>query len=1664
MHRATGTWPLGVLGLCLALETPHTRAAGPAGIKLDGTLGPSAAALTGPMYAITQNFGKLAGGNLYFSFQYFNVATGETALFSTTSAGINNVISRVTGGYASTIDGTIQLQAASGAPNLFLINPSGVTFTANAVIDVPASFYVSTANYLKFSDGNFYVDPTRMSTLSAAAPEAFGFLGTTRAPVNIQGATLSAGVNGAGDFQIAAGDVTIDGSGANAGITETTGAIEVTAVGSASGEVPLSGPFAATDGTVTLTNGALLWSQGLGTTAGAGIAVNAGSLLIDGEAASVVTGIYAGSTTGAPAPITVAIGNDAQIINGGAISSFNTYPGGAANVSLSAGSLTIDGGTASAFTGIESLAAGAGTGAPLQLTVTGATTITDDGVIFSEAESTGNAGEVVLSTGSLLIDGSNQSSFTGIQSFTAATGSGAPLQLTVAGATAISNGGLIYSGTNAAGSAGSIGLSTGSLLIDGGDEGIFTGIESLTQATGTGAPVQVSVAGATTIRDDGSIYSGAEAAGNAGNIVLSTGTLQIDGGNQSSFTGIESVAAGSGTGASVQVTATGASTISDGGAIYALAEAAGNGGNITLSSGALQLAASNDDVNTLIEALTMGSGNSGSVQVSASSLSMSAPASATLLPVQISTATAVGSSGSAGPVSLQVSGNVSLAGAVTINSSNDASGNTGQVNLQALGTLSMSDGAEVFTATYSGAGNGGNLGVTAGALDIASSSIANTTNITTLTDGQGNAGAMTIHAGSLSIDGAGSNLGFTGINSYSDGSGAGGAIQIDVTGAANMANGGIISSTAYAQGNGGILSLTAAALQIQGVAGAVTTDIASASYGSGDAGAIIIHSGSLSIDGAGSNLGFTGINSSSNAAGSGGAVQIDVTGTATIANGGQINSEANAQGNAGNIVMSAGSLLLQDSGNTSTTGIYAGTYGAGASGAVQVTADTLTMVGRASLSGSPVAIQSSTNADATGVAGNVNIDVSGNISLTGGSIASNTYSSAAGGQVTVNALGTVSLLAGGSLEAASTGGTGNGGSVNLTAAALDIALQGSSAETGVIASSSTGNAGDIQINVGSLSIEGGAGTGQADIDASTSGAGAGGQIRIDVTGAATLADSAQITAATFGSGNAGNIELTAGSLTLQANGNPNAHTAIAADTDGAGNAGSVQINAGTLTMTSVAPSAANQNQPVFISSDADPGSSGSAGNVTVDIAGNISMTGNAQIGSDTYSPGHAGRVTVNAGGSILLQDGSYFSSVSNTGSGNAGDISVSAAALDIEGQGSALTGISTESFSAGNSGNIKVQVGSLLLNGGGAGGTGTAIDSEVYPEGDNGIGGAGGSIIVQVSGNATLQNGAKISTTSYGSGPAGDLSLSAASLVLGGGDYRSIISSGARAGSAGQAGNVTIDVGSLEVLEDGSINIADNATVAYPDRIRPTRIAITAGQIDLDNGLITAASTGNIAASSIDINYGSALRMDPSTIETSSQDGNGGPITITGAGPLLISHSNITTSVLGTSNGNGGDITIDVPVIAIDTGAIQANTLAPLASGGTVIINAQALVPSYQSFVLGGSAIAFDPTSTGLNVVQAAAPDGVSGVLSVTVPTLDLGNALLGLTGRPAAPVTLGRDLCGSARGSSLAISGLGGVAPSAYDPLWIDPQQTWPQAVASSVSFTQAEEITPCR
>ena len=66
---------------------------------------------------------------------------------------------------------------SSGA-NLFLLNPAGVIFGANASIDVSGSFAVTTGQEIKLSDGaHFNATPGPADALlTSAPPVAFGFL------------------------------------------------------------------------------------------------------------------------------------------------------------------------------------------------------------------------------------------------------------------------------------------------------------------------------------------------------------------------------------------------------------------------------------------------------------------------------------------------------------------------------------------------------------------------------------------------------------------------------------------------------------------------------------------------------------------------------------------------------------------------------------------------------------------------------------------------------------------------------------------------------------------------------------------------------------------------------------------------------------------------------------------------------------------------------------------------------------------------------------------------------------------------------------------------------------------------------------------------------------------------------------------------------------------------------------------------------------------------------------------------------------------------------------------------------------------------------------------------------------------------------------------------
>ena len=75
-------------------------------IITDGTLGQQVN-LSGPNFQITPGLGQQHGGNLFHSFQDFNLNNTESATFSGPN-NIQNILTRVTGGNSSNIDGLIR--------------------------------------------------------------------------------------------------------------------------------------------------------------------------------------------------------------------------------------------------------------------------------------------------------------------------------------------------------------------------------------------------------------------------------------------------------------------------------------------------------------------------------------------------------------------------------------------------------------------------------------------------------------------------------------------------------------------------------------------------------------------------------------------------------------------------------------------------------------------------------------------------------------------------------------------------------------------------------------------------------------------------------------------------------------------------------------------------------------------------------------------------------------------------------------------------------------------------------------------------------------------------------------------------------------------------------------------------------------------------------------------------------------------------------------------------------------------------------------------------------------------------------------------------------------------------------------------------------------------
>jgi len=202
-------------------------------VVTDGTLG-AATSLPGPEYLINDSLGQQLGKNLFHSFKTFDINTGEIATFTGPDS-IANILTRITGGNRSFIDGTIRSKIPNA--NLYLLNPNGILFGENANLDIQGSFHASTADYLRLGKtGHFSASYPEQSLLTVAPPQAFGFLDNPNA-ITVQGSYLR--VPTTKTLSIVSGEIQItDGESKAATLYAPDGRINLIAVDSMGEVIP----------------------------------------------------------------------------------------------------------------------------------------------------------------------------------------------------------------------------------------------------------------------------------------------------------------------------------------------------------------------------------------------------------------------------------------------------------------------------------------------------------------------------------------------------------------------------------------------------------------------------------------------------------------------------------------------------------------------------------------------------------------------------------------------------------------------------------------------------------------------------------------------------------------------------------------------------------------------------------------------------------------------------------------------------------------------------------------------------------------------------------------------------------------------------------------------------------------------------------------------------------------------------------------------------------------------------------------------------------------------------------------------------------------------------------------------------------------------------------
>jgi large exoprotein involved in heme utilization and adhesion len=420
----------------------------------------------------------------------------------------------------------------------------------------------------------------------------------------------------------------------------------------------------------------------------------------------------------------------------------------------------------------------------------------------------------------------------------------------------------------------------------------------------------------------------------------------------------------------------------------------------------------------------------------------------------------------------------------------------------------------------------------------------------------------------------------------------------------------------------------------------------------------------------------------------------------------------------------------------------------------------------------------------------------------------------------------LNLLNGGQINSISTAGIGAGGNIDITAGSIRLDGGGLMDQTFTPLTQISTATGDLLLGGGS---------------------GKGGDISIH-TCDLELFNSAQISSASFGAGNAGKIDITASSVSLDAQ--LSTVVQISANSQhnpGGGNAGDISISTDTLTM---------QNGALIVAT--------------------------------SFGDGQAGKIGISAQ-SIDLLSGSIISA-GTFGSGNGGDIQITADSLHINGQTPLAGGIdfptgiqavTTDSASQAPGGNIQINVtgdlemehsGSIFTSsiGGGPGGNITIHAGDVSLTRDSTITASGeetgpaGKVSVTSDNDVLLTHGSAISTSALQSS-GGDISVTAGHQIK---VKHSQIS--AQAGPGG-GGNIALDAPSKIYLLDGTITAqaegdGGNLSITGPDFFIMNR-----------GGLISKSSTANGGNITILSRY---FFQSESTIDASAPFGLPGTVTV----------------------------------------------------------------------------------------------------------------------------------------------------------------------------------------